>query len=84
MIKLFAHFHKLELQTRPCHPSEGINTTILYCVYVRVHSTEVSFVDATSNSRYSLEPYGLVQPLQVREALKASRDHGEYIRWWGM
>ena len=38
---------------------------------------QASFVDVTS-SRYSLEPYGLVQPLQVREVLKTSRDHSEY------
>lgn len=38
---------------------------------------QASFVDTTS-SRYSLEPYGLVQPLQVREVLKTSRDHSEY------
>ena len=35
-----------------------------------------SFVETTS-STYSLDPYGLVQPLQVREVLKTSRDHSE-------
>ena len=37
-----------------------------------------SFVETTS-SRYNLEPYGLVQPLQVREVLKTSREHGKCI-----
>ena len=37
-----------------------------------------SFVE-TSTSRYSLESYGLVHPLQVREVLKTSRDYSEYV-----
>lgn len=38
-----------------------------------------SFVETSASSRYNLEPCGLVHPLQVREVLKASRDHSEYI-----
>ena len=85
--KLFEfHFRKLELQTLLqtclCHLLEGTvsvlkqYTVFMYDVYSSAE-LQSSFVEMSS-SRYSLEPYGLVQPLQVREILKTSRDHGEY------
>ena len=57
---------------------ETVRNIIGYIMYAD-NSAEIqaSFVE-TISSRYSLEPYGLVQPLQVREVLKTSRDHSEY------
>lgn len=59
---------------------DNSNNNITRYSYVCLSSAELqpSFVETVS-SRYNLEHYGLVQPLQVREVLKTSRDHGEYI-----
>ena len=40
----------------------------------------MSFAE-TKSSKYALEPFGLVQPLQVREVLKASREYGKLSCW---
>ena len=37
-----------------------------------------SLAETSTSSRYNLEPYGLAHPVQVRDVLKASRDHSEY------